>query len=219
MKKVYLILLILIQQTVISAQDKPKFWDDVQAIKKYDQMYMPPANPILFIGSSSIRKWDDLERTFADYVVMNRGIGGAITNDIIYYANDIVFPYHPRQIVIYVGENDAPDEKTTADSILNRTKHLMTVLRTQLPDVPIVYLAMKPSPSRVKYQNKVKTANDLIRAYLKTEKNTTFIDIYTLMLTPDGKLRPELFVEDMLHMNKDGYQIWRDAVEPYLLKK
>lgn len=219
MKKVYLILLILIQQTVISAQDKPKFWDDVQTIKKYDQMYMPPANPILFIGSSSIRKWDDLERTFANYVVMNRGIGGAITNDITYYANDIVFPYHPRQIVIYVGENDAPDEKTTADSILNRTKHLMTVLRTQLPDVPVVYLAMKPSPSRVKYQNKVKAANDLIRAYLKTEKNTTFIDIYTLMLTPDGKLRPELFVEDMLHMNKDGYLIWRNAVEPYLLKK
>jgi lysophospholipase L1-like esterase len=219
MKRIYLIILIVIQQTLLFAQDQPRFWNDVQTIKLYDQMYTPPANPILFIGSSSIRKWNDLERTFADYVVMNRGIGGAITNDITYYVNDIVFPYHPRQIVIYVGENDAPDEKTTADSILNRTKHLMEVLRTQLPDVPVVYLAMKPSPSREKYQNKVKTANDLIREYLKTEKNTTFIDIYTLMLTPEGKLRPELFVEDMLHMNKDGYKIWRTAVEPFLLKE
>jgi lysophospholipase L1-like esterase len=219
MKKVCLILLIIIQQTLLSAQNKPGFWDDVQTIKKYDQMYTPPANPILFIGSSSIRKWDNLERTFADYIVMNRGIGGAITDDITYYVNDIVFPYHPRQIVIYVGENDAPDEKATADSILNRTKHLLAVLRTQLPDVPVIYLAMKPSPSRVKYQEKVKAANNLIRAYLKTEKNTTFIDIYSLMLTPEGKLRPELFVEDMLHMNKEGYKIWRTAVEPYLLKQ
>lgn len=219
MKKTYLILLIIIQQTVLSAQVKPRFWDDVQAIKKYDQMYVPPANPILFTGSSSIRKWNDLERTFADYVVMNRGIGGAVTNDITYYVNDIVFPYHPRQIVLYVGENDAPDEQTTADSILNRTKHLMAVLRSQLPDVPVIYLAMKPSPSRKKYQQKVKAANDLIREYLKTEKNTTFIDIYSLMLTPEGKLRPELFVEDMLHMNSEGYKIWRTAIEPYLLKK
>lgn len=219
MKKTYLILLIIIQQTVLSAQEKPRFWDDVQAIKKYDQMYVPPANPILFTGSSSIRKWNDLERTFADYVVMNRGIGGAVTNDITYYVNDIVFPYHPRQIVLYVGENDAPDEQTTADSILNRTKHLMAVLRSQLPDVPVIYLAMKPSPSRKKYQQKVKAANDLIREYLKTEKNTTFIDIYSLMLTPEGKLRPELFVEDMLHMNSEGYKIWRAAIEPYLLKK
>jgi lysophospholipase L1-like esterase len=219
MKKVYLILLTIIQHTFVSAQDKPKFWNDVQVIKKYDQMFTPPANPILFIGSSSIRKWNDLERTFADYVVMNRGIGGAVTDDVTYYVNDIVFPYHPRQIVIYVGENDAPDEKTTADSILNRTKRLIAVLRTQLPDVPLVYLAMKPSPSRVKYQEKVKAANELIRAYLNTQKNTTFIDIYTLMLTPEGKLRPELFVGDMLHMNKDGYKIWRAAVEPYLLKE
>lgn len=219
MKTVYLTLLIVIQQTLLSAQEKPKYQDDVQTIKKYDQMYTPPANPILFIGSSSIRKWNDLERTFADYIVMNRGIGGAIINDITYYVNDIVFPYHPRQIVIYVGENDAPDEKTTADSILNRTKHLMEVLRAQLPAVSVVYLAMKPSPSREKYQQKVKAANDLIRAYLQTEKNTTFIDIYTLMLTGEGKLRPELFVEDMLHMNSEGYQIWRTAVEPFLLKK
>jgi lysophospholipase L1-like esterase len=218
MKNLFLLFFFAVTIQTLSAQDKPRFWDDVQTIKKFDQMYMPPANPILFIGSSSIRKWNDLERTFADYVVMNRGIGGAVTDDITYYVNEIVFPYHPRQIVIYVGENDAPEEKTTADSILNKTKHLVSVLRAQLPDVPVVYLAMKPSPSRVKYQAKVKAANDLIREYLKTEKNTTFIDIYRLMLTADGKLRPELFVEDMLHMNSEGYKIWRAAVQPFLLK-
>src|ERR1700761_2131908 len=81
----------------VFAQKQPNFWDDVQTIKKYDQLYAPPANPVLFVGSSSIRKWDDAERVFADYKVLNRGIGGAVINDITFYLNDIVFKYNPRQ--------------------------------------------------------------------------------------------------------------------------
>jgi lysophospholipase L1-like esterase len=216
MKKHWILTLLLAGQTLLlSAQN---YRDDVQTIKKFDKMYTPPANPILFTGSSSIRKWNDLERTFADYVVLNRGIGGAVTNDITYYVNDLIFRYHPRQIVLYVGENDIPDEKTTADSILLRTKRLFEAIRTTLPDVPVLYISMKPSPSRAQFQEKAKAANNLVRDYLKNEKNCTYIDIYPLMLTADGKMRPELFVSDMLHMNAEGYKIWRSAVEPYLLK-
>src|SRR3954451_18428560 len=98
MKKLLFLVFLIISGETLSAQIKPAYWEDVQTIKKYDQMYEPPYQPILFIGSSSIRKWNDLERTFADYVVLNRGIGGAVVNDITYYLNDIVFPYHPRQI-------------------------------------------------------------------------------------------------------------------------
>jgi lysophospholipase L1-like esterase len=218
MKKLLILVCLVITVQTLFAQNKPYF-DDVQTIKKYDQMYEPPYQPILFIGSSSIRKWNDLERTFADYVVLNRGIGGAVVNDITYYLNDLVFPYHPRQIVIYVGENDLTDEKSTADSVLNRTKLLIEGIRAKLPEIPILYISMKPSPSREKFQSKAVEANKLIREYVQTDKNITFIDIFSLMLTEEGKLRPELFVGDMLHMNGEGYKIWRAAVAPYLLKK
>jgi lysophospholipase L1-like esterase len=220
MKKVILLcsLLLAVSVTALQAQDKPRFWDDVQTIKQYDKMYNPPAHPILFTGSSSIRKWDDLERTFASYVVMNRGIGGAIVNDITFYLNDIVFPYHPRQIVLYVGENDLPDEATTADSVLIRTERLFHLIRNKLPEVPIVYISMKPSPSREKFQQKAIEANALIKDFLGKEKQTVFIDVFHAMLTADGKTRPELFVSDMLHMNAKGYQIWKELVEPHLLK-
>jgi len=220
MKKVILLctLLFAASVTVLQAQDKPRFWDDVQTIKQFDKMYNPPAHPILFTGSSSIRKWDDLERTFASYVVLNRGIGGAIVNDITFYLNDIVFPYHPRQIVLYVGENDLPDEASTADSVLHRTERLFHLIRNKLPDVPIVYISMKPSPSREKFQQKAIEANALIKDFLSKEKQTVFIDVFHAMLTADGKTRPELFVSDMLHMNAKGYQIWKELVEPHLLK-
>ena len=179
-------------------------------------MYQVPEHPILFVGSSSIRKWDGLQIAFGNYNVINRGIGGAVFADITYYLKDIVFPYHPRQIVIYV-ENDLPDETATADVILQRFITLYSAIRTKLPDVPIAYISMKPSPSRDKFRPKAIEANRLIKAFLAKEKDTSFIDIFSPMMK-DGKSRPELFVDDMLHMNAAGYAIWEEAVRPYLLK-
>lgn len=220
MKRIMLLLLVgLAGVQVGKAQVKPPFWKDVETIKFYDEMYAPPAEPIVFTGSSSIRKWDDLERTFAGYNVMNRGIGGASVNDITYYLNDIVFRYHPRQLVIYVGENDLPDAKVTADTVLERTKRLFGAIREQLPEVPIVYISIKPSPSRDQYREKARAANRLIKEYLATLKNVTYVDVFSEMLDKEGHSRKELFVGDMLHMNKEGYEIWRKAVSPLLMKK
>jgi lysophospholipase L1-like esterase len=201
------------------AQQKPHYWDDIQTIKSYDKMYAPPANAILFVGSSSIRKWDDLERTFARYVAINRGIGGAFTNDITFYANDVIFPYNPRQIVLYVGENDFTDQTVTPDSVFNRTKQLLIVIRAKLPDIPIIYISIKPSPSRIKNIKRVAAANALIKQYISKEHNMVFIDVFHLMLNRKGAPKSEIFLSDSLHMNHEGYKIWTKAITPYLLKK
>lgn len=198
-------------------QPKPPFWDDVQTIKKYDGMFAAPVHPVLFTGSSSIRKWDDAQWTFAKYSALNRGIGGAVTNDIIYYLNDIVFKYQPKQIVIYVGENDLMDKVSTADSVFNRTMKLYQAIRAKMPEVPIVYIGMKPSPSRENIMPQELAFNTMMKDFLAKEKNTVFVDVYPLMLN-DGKLRPELYVGDKLHMTKLGYTIWEKAVRPYLIK-
>ena len=199
------------------AQSKPPFWDDVQTIKKYDQMFKPPVNPVLFVGSSSIRKWDNLTQVFAKYNALNRGIGGAVINDITFYLNDVVFPYQPRQIVLYVGENDIVNDKVTADTVLNRTIILYKAIRAKLPATPIAYISIKPSPSRDKFREKAMASNESIKKFLAGEQNTSFIDIFPKMLK-DGKSRSELFVGDMLHMNPEGYKIWERAVKPYLIK-
>jgi lysophospholipase L1-like esterase len=218
MKKLFLIGLICLVHLSLYAQNKPPFWQDVQTIKDYDKMYKPPVHPILFVGSSSIRKWDNLQLDFGKYHVLNRGVGGTVINDIVFYLNDLVFAYEPRQIVLYVGENDVVNEANTADTILNRTIRLYTLIRAKMPEVPVVYIAMKPSPSREKFVQKVIDANSKIKAYLAKEKNTAFVDVFPLMLAKNGKMRPELFVNDMLHMKPEGYAIWKKAVKPYLLK-
>lgn len=201
----------------LRAQEKPPFWNDVQNIKAYDQIYAPPAHPILFIGSSSIRLWVDFTKTFAAYTVLNRGIGGAVTQDIDRYVEDLVFPYHPKQLVIYVGENDlltAPDAVTVFEDF----KKLYLHLRTQLSVTPIIYLSIKGSPSRAKFQQKALQANRLIEAYLKKEKNTVFVDVYQPMLNQKGEMQPVLFKQDLLHLNAKGYEIWNKLLLPHLLK-
>lgn len=218
MKKSPVLFIALLSAMQMTAQTTPPLWDEVQTIKKFDQQYKVPPHPILFVGSSSIRKWDGLQVAFGNYNVLNRGIGGAVINDIIFYLNDIVFPYAPRQIVLYVGENDLPNEKLTADSILNRTKNLFRLIRTKLPETPIVYISFKPSPSRDKYQDKALRSVQLIQDFLKKEKNVKYVDVYSPMLK-DGKSRPELFVADQLHMNAKGYKIWEDALRQYLKVK
>ena len=214
MKKIILLLAFFLTATAWS-QTQP-FWNEVQTIKKYDQQFGFPPRPILFVGSSSIRMWNSLQVSFGEYNVLNRGIGGAVFGDVTNYLEDIVFPYNPRQIVIY-AENDLPDESASAQIILERFKTLYNGIRAKMPDVPIAYISMKPSPSRDKFRQKAIDSNKLIKDFLANEKNTAYIDIFTPMMK-NGNSRPELFVQDMLHMNADGYAIWENAVRPYLLK-
>lgn len=215
--KLLLISLTLLLNFHSFAQDKPPFWDDVQIIKGYDKIYSPPKDPILFVGSSSIRLWVDFIPTFKDYPVLNRGVGGTRTNDIDRYLNELVFAYHPKQIVLYVGENDLA-AAADGDAVFADFKKLYTDLRRGLPEVPLIYIAIKGSPSREKLFSKAIRANFLISEYLKKENNVVFLDVFNPMLDAKGKMQPRIFKQDMLHMNASGYKIWNKLLIPYLSK-
>lgn len=219
MKKQFLLIVLtnLVAITLL-AQTKPRFWDDVQTIKSYDKIYRPPLRPILFTGSSSIRLWANAQQTFPQYTILNRGVGGTVLNDINFYAEDLIFPYNPKQIVLYVGENDITNETNTADTILHRTIRLVKQIRERLPDVPIVYISIKASPSREKYIQKVIDANQLIKAFLATEAKMVYVDIFYPMLDKGGKIRGELFLADRLHMTPAGYAIWAKELRKHLIK-
>lgn len=201
------------------AQQPPAFWNEIVAFKKADTANPPIANPILFVGSSSFTKWKDVNNYFPGYPIINRGFGGSTLVDVIRYAYDVILPYKPKEIVIYCGENDlAYSDAVTAQDVFNRFKTLFGMIRTNLPEVPVYYVAIKPSPSRVRLIDKVKEANKLISGYLKKQKKAGFINVFDAMLDEKGQPRPELFVSDMLHMKPEGYAIWQKIIQPYLIK-
>ena len=215
----FLLLLAFFFTCTLHAQQSLLFADDVQNFRKEDSVQMPQQNAILFVGSSSFTKWTDVQQYFPSHTIINRGFGGSRLLDVIMYADDVIFPYHPKQIVIYCGENDlAYIDTVSARTVANRFAVLLDMIRSMWDSIPIAFISIKPSPSREKLMPKMIEANKLIKNFLATKKHTTFIDVYSKMLAANGKLRPELYVEDKLHMNAQGYAIWQKAIEPYLVK-
>jgi lysophospholipase L1-like esterase len=217
-KYVFGLLILLTGLIEVHAQHAP-YYSNIQKFKSQDNIHFPPKDAILFIGSSSFTKWTDVQDYFPGFTIINRGFGGSSLPHLILYANDIIFPYKPRQIVIYCGENDlAASDTVTAETVYNRFKQLFHLIRAQLPGVPIAYVSMKPSPSRTRLMPKMSEGNSLIKKFLKKQKNASFIDVYHKMLNENGTPIGEIFTKDSLHMNANGYKIWQKVIEPYLLK-
>ena len=203
----------------LQAQQKFPFWDEIQKFKSQDSLHFPPKNAILFVGSSSFTKWTDVQNYFPGYKIINRGFGGSSLPDVIHYANDIIVPYHPKQVVIYCGENDlAASDTVTSKMVFNRFKNLFTMIRKKLTLVPILFISIKPSPSRQKLMPKMVAANEMIKRFLSKNKKATFADVYHKMLKVDGQPMDDIFIEDKLHMNAKGYAIWQKEIKPYLLR-
>lgn len=215
MKKIIFLLQFL---WVLSAAAQP-FKEDIDRFKQQDAVAMPAKNQILFVGSSSFTKWTDVQDYFPKYKIINRGFGGSTLEDVIRYANDIILPYHAKQVVIYCGENDlASSDTVTAEMVFARFKQLFNIIRKDAPKVAVAFVSLKPSPSRKHLWEKMEVANQLVKSFLATQKRTAFIDVYHKMFNNDGTVMQDIFTEDNLHMNAKGYAIWKKAIQPYLLK-
>lgn len=200
-------------------QHQPPFWNEIAQFKHMDSIQRPPSGAILFVGSSSIRKWTNVQNYFLGYTIINRGFGGSTIPDVIRYANEIIFPYHPKQIVIYCGDNDlASSDSVTAKDVYNRFVKLYNLIRGRLSDVDIVFISIKPSPSRLRLMPRMEEANDMIRDFMAKHSHAAFADVYHPMLGPTGQPIDSLFLADKLHMNEKGYKIWQQTLAPYLDK-
>ena len=220
LKKLFLLFALPALTLLACAQEsKPAFWKEIQEFKKQDSISFPDANKILLVGSSSFTMWRDVQSYFPAYPVINRGFGGSTLKDVIRYADDIILPYQPKQVVIYCGENDfAADTSLMPAEVAERFYELFNIIRKRYKKVPIAYVSMKPSPSRIQLMPKYNVANVMIKEFLKKKKRTDFIDVYHAMLNSDGAPMADIFIEDKLHMNKKGYDIWQKIIAPYLKK-
>jgi lysophospholipase L1-like esterase len=215
-RKIWLAAMLLSGSMGVYAQ---AFRSDIENFKKQDSSNPPPQHAILFVGSSSFTKWTDVQSYFPEYKIINRGFGGSSLPDLIRYADDIIFPYHPKQVVIYCGDNDlAFSDTVSARTVFERLAILFQLIRAKIPNENIVFVSIKPSPSRARLMPKEEVANGMIKEYLAAEKDASFVDVYHLMLDNKGKPVDSIFIEDKLHMNAKGYAIWKKAIEPYLLK-
>ena len=205
----------------LSAQESAApFRSEINAFTKADSISKPPRKPVVFTGSSSIRLWKGLKDSFPAITLINRGFGGSTLADMIRYERETVLRYAPKQVVIYCGENDiASSDTVTPQMVLNRFERWFHDIRQQYPKLPVTFISIKPSPSRWHMKERMMESNRLIKAFLETQKQTDYINVWDPMLDAGGNPDASLFVSDNLHMNAKGYAVWGRLVEPYVLSK
>ena len=200
--------------SVVSAAEENRWEKAIQAFERQDAENPPPKGEIVFIGSSSIRMWKTSE-DFPEFRIINRGFGGSQTADSVEFADRIAIPYAPRLIVLYAGDNDISAGKSP-EQVLEDTKAFFDLVHDALPNTRIAYLSIKPSLSRWNLVEKMRAANALIRAHTETDPRLQFVDIDAPMIGGDGKPRKELFIQDGLHLSREGYDLWNSIIRPYL---
>ena len=193
---------------------------DIQRFEAADKVNPPAKNGIVFIGSSSIRMWKNLESDMAPLPVINRGFGGSKIRDAAVYSNRIVTKYKPKIVVLFSGSNDLAGNELDKQpaNILNGFMTFVKKVRQDLPDVQIYNISITPTPARFNKLAEIKETNALIKDYCESDEKLFYFDLADQFLTKDGQPRDDLFIEDGLHLNAAGYKIWVDEMKPALEK-
>ena len=192
-------------------------WDPaIQKFEDADKVSPPPQNGVVFVGASSIVRWN-LPEYFPELgaKAINRGFGGSQSVDAVRYVDRIVVPYHPRIVVYYAGDNDV-EANVPAQEIAHQFTLFEQKVHAALPQTRVVFISIKPSIRRWKWIDTIKSANAMVKDYSTKHPNVAFMDIEQQMLGADGKPNPALLVEDGLHMTPAGYKVWTAALKPLL---
>lgn len=200
----------------VSAQTAERWDPTIQKFEEADKVSPPPQGGIVFVGASSIARWD-LPEYFPELgaQAINRGFGGSQSVDSVRYIDRIVVPYRPRVVVYYAGDNDV-EAGISAEEIARQFALFDQKVHAALPGARIVFISIKPSIRRWKWIDTIKSANAMVKAYCASHANLAFMDIEQQMLGADGQPNPALFVADGLHMTPAGYKIWTAALKPLL---
>lgn len=210
-----LLLLFLLAINLLQAQDPSRFEEEVRDIgARYDSLWDPSRETVVFTGSSSIRIWRDLQERFPEKQIVNSGFGGSQASDLLAYSGELILRYRPSLVFIYEGDNDIHDSRKPRD-ILRVMRRIITRIRAEDPETRIVLIGAKPSLVRWHLKRAYKKLNRKFSRLCRKDPGLEYADVWKGML--DGKtVREDLFLEDGLHMNAKGYDIWYHQLKTYI---
>ena len=212
---VFLILLGIGQSNLFSSESDFEKWEkDMQIFERWDSKNSFPDDAVLFVGSSSIKLWQT-RNYFPDLKVINRGFGGSQIFEVTHFADRIIFPYKPKVILFYAGDNDIASGKSS-ERVFEDYKKFVKLVHGEMPGTPVIFVAIKPSLSRWKLWPEMKEANSMIKNFSDGNKDLFYFDSAKPLLGDDGKPRAELFMDDQLHLSSRGYHLWTEQLRPMI---
>ncbi len=207
--------LIALFMTSLSAQDPARFQEEVDAIgMRYDSIWDPAKETLVFTGSSSIRFWEGLQDIYPEYQVVNTGFGGSHASDLLVYSEELILRFDPVKVFIYEGDNDLSERKRPG-RIIRDMHQILKLIWKENPATEVVLIAAKPSLARWRLRRKYRRLNRKFERLALGHPRLAFADVWSVMLQ-GKKIKTGLFVEDGLHMNEKGYQIWKQVIDPFV---
>ena len=202
------------------AKKGPERWEEnIAAIEKQftERQTMRPGGgaEVVFVGSSSIRRWD-LTKSFPELDAVNHGFGGSQLSDSVHFFSRVVAVAKPRVVVLYAGDNDLSDGKTP-DVVVRDFQQFLARMDTELPACErCVWICIKPSIKRWKLRDEIRETNERIRKICEQHPKAEYADVWGPGLNAAGEPRRELLAEDDLHLTDAGYEVWSSVLRPLL---
>ena len=192
-----------------------KAWEsDIEKFEQLDVTKSYPSDAILFAGSSSIRLWSTIGKDMMPYNVIQRGYGGAKLSDFAVYADRIIYPHPCKAIVIFIANDISGNENDKSPLEVSQLfRKTLYIIRRKFTDTPVFWVSITPTPSRWAVWPEIKEANGMIKEICESHRNTYFIDTEKYFLNSSGLPRSELFIEDKLHLNDEGYSTWSGIIK------
>ena len=136
-------------------------------------------------------------------------------SDLLYYYNDLILMRAPGTIFIYEGDNDIAVDKRPSE-ILQTARELTARIMNDLPGARVIFISPKPSIARCDLAPMYRRLNRRLARYCESQPNLEFADVWEVMLDKDGVVLQDIFLEDGLHMNNKGYDLWAAILREYL---
>jgi len=221
----FIVVLLMLTTPLAQAQQTPyyelpdptRFEEAIQRFEAMDRESPPPENAILLTGSSSIMFWNQqAPEDLAPLTVIPRGFGGSVLNDVLHYMDRVVLRYQPRAVLIYEGDNDT-FRGIPNNVIISQLEEAITRIHAELPQARVYVLSVKPSIAREDIWHVATALNEQYQQVAAGNPLVHYIDVATPFLHPDGSIRDDIFVDDMLHLNDAGYVLWAASIREVLM--
>ena len=201
------------------------FEKEILNLEQLDFKKIADKNDLLFIGSSSIRLWNEIENDMLPYSSVKRGYGGAHYYDLIHFTERLITNHSPKAILIFVanditGSNDVfkTNNDLSPEEVKKLFKYCYKSIRKIHKQVPVFVIETTPTPARWDVWDKISEANDLINSYCESQINLNFITTRDKFIDTNDLPIKSFFISDELHLNKKGYKLWSDIIKEKLIE-
>ena len=192
-----------------------KNWSNYYKAKKTIFEIMPnDTNEIIFLGNS-ITDCCDWYELFGKSNIKNRGIGGDVINGVIDRLDEVTSS-KPEQIFLMIGINDL-GRKRSVNQILIDYERLIKLIIEKSPKTELYIQSVLPTDNRERLQNVdiIEINKGLVK--MTKKYNLTYIDLFDLFKTENNELNTK-FTFEGLHLNGQGYLVWKKAIDKYVDK-